>query len=63
MAFFIRQIQDGYKLSMRSKPEYDVSAICAFFGGGGHKLAAGATVNGTREQVIKSVLEKTGEML
>ena len=63
IAFFIRQIPEGYKLSMRSKPDYDVSAICAEFGGGGHKLAAGATLSGTREQVISAVLEKIGEIL
>lgn len=63
IAFFIRQIPEGYKLSMRSKGDRDVSAICVSFGGGGHKLASGATLYGTREEVIRKILDKIGEVL
>ncbi len=31
----------GYKVSMRSKRYFDVAALCAKFGGGGHKRASG----------------------
>ena len=46
LALFIKEIagRDGeYKLSVRSDPNIDASAICKAFGGGGHHQAAGAT--------------------
>ena len=39
----IRETETGVKLSARSVPGYDSSAVCARFGGGGHKGAAGAS--------------------
>jgi phosphoesterase RecJ-like protein len=43
---------------MRSKDERaDVCAICLGFKGGGHKLAAGARVPGTLDDVAKRVIE------
>ena len=35
---------EGTKLSFRSKTDFDVAAICAARGGGGHKKASGCTV-------------------
>lgn len=35
-----------FRLSMRASVDFDVSAVCATFGGGGHPRAAGATLNG-----------------
>lgn len=44
--------QPAVRTSLRSKSEAcDVSAICAQFGGGGHKLAAGARIGGTLPEV------------
>lgn len=63
IAFFIRQIPEGYKVSMRCLPEYDVAEICAKFDGGGHKLAAGCTIKGTREEVISTLLKEIKEVL
>ena len=34
----------GYKFSVRANSDTDVSALCASFGGGGHKKAAGCTI-------------------
>ena len=46
MAAMLRENADGtVKISVRAVPGYDASAVCAHFGGGGHKGAAGATVN------------------
>lgn len=43
---FLRGSSDGsVKLSLRSKGRVDVQAVAAQFGGGGHKAAAGATLN------------------
>jgi phosphoesterase RecJ-like protein len=61
VAIFFEELADGkVRVSMRSKSESaDVCAICQKFGGGGHKLAAGARVRGTlaevRERVLKEV--------
>jgi len=39
------------KISIRSRPPYDAQAICAHFGGGGHKQAAGFTIEKTISEV------------
>jgi phosphoesterase RecJ-like protein len=44
------------QLSLRSKPGYDVAQVAFALGGGGHKQAAGATVQGTFEDVKARVL-------
>jgi phosphoesterase RecJ-like protein len=58
-AVFFEELADGkVRVSMRSKNvEVDVSAICQKFGGGGHKLAAGARVRGTLAEVEQRILE------
>ncbi len=59
VAVFFEELADGKaRVSMRSKSEdVDVSAICQKFGGGGHKLAAGARVRGTLPEVEQKILE------
>lgn len=59
VAVFVEELNDGkVRVSMRSKSEAaDVAAICQRFGGGGHKLAAGARVLGTLPDVEKRVME------
>ena len=59
VAVFFEELADGkVRVSMRSKSEdVDVCKICEKFGGGGHKLAAGARVRGTLAEVEKKVLE------
>jgi bifunctional oligoribonuclease and PAP phosphatase NrnA len=59
VAIFFEELTDGkVRVSMRSKSdEVDVSAICQKFGGGGHKLAAGARVRGTLAEVEQNVLK------
>ncbi len=37
--------EGGVKISVRAIPGYDAAAVCAKFGGGGHKGAAGASLN------------------
>ena len=51
------------KLSVRSVPGYDAGAICAKFGGGGHKGAAGANLMMPMEQAINAVKEAIWENL
>ncbi len=59
VAVFFEELPEGkVRVSMRSKTAaVDVAAICQQFGGGGHKLAAGARVRGTLADVEKRVME------
>lgn len=50
--------KDKFAVSFRSKST-DVSVIAKKFGGGGHKNAAGATIYGNIDQVIKKIQEIT----
>lgn len=48
VAFTVRQTADdptAFKVSSRSNTDLDVSRVCASFGGGGHRRAAGCTVH------------------
>ncbi|MCQ2454552.1 MAG: bifunctional oligoribonuclease/PAP phosphatase NrnA [Clostridia bacterium] len=54
----IKQTGDEeFKISLRTYPPLDASAIAKSIGGGGHKAAAGATVCGTLKEVKKMVLD------
>lgn len=44
-----------YKVSMRSSDRINVAKIAALFGGGGHKKAAGCTMNGTFHDSINNL--------
>ncbi len=56
LAATLRQEQSGLiKLSVRAVPGYDAAAICAMFGGGGHKGAAGASMNTTMDEAVLAV--------
>lgn len=52
VALAIRENADRktYRVSMRSSTDFDVSYVCARFGGGGHKRAAGCTVTASSIQ-------------
>ena len=49
--------EDTYKISLRTYPPLDASAICKSLGGGGHKAAAGCTLTGSLDSVKKQVLQ------
>ena len=58
MAATLRQTRDGQtKISLRAVPGLDAAAVCARFGGGGHKGAAGATSPLPLEEVAAAVKE------
>lgn len=44
-----------YKVSLRATGDVDVSQIAKYFGGGGHKKAAGVTMKGTVHDVINNL--------
>lgn len=53
---FVEQLKGGFKLSLRSRSAVDCSKLASQFGGGGHRAAAGAFVEGTLEEVKQRVL-------
>jgi phosphoesterase RecJ-like protein len=61
---FVEQPKDRVKISWRALvPGVDVSQVAQQFGGGGHAAAAGADVEGTLEDIKKTVIKRTKEML
>lgn len=63
VAAFFEELPDGkVRLSLRSKDaRFDASALCGQFGGGGHRMAAGARLRGpigeARDRVLSSIHE------
>ena len=58
VAVLLREIDGNkYKASMRAKGNVDVARICNIFGGGGHKSAAGCTIDGNIEEVKVKIKE------
>ena len=54
----LRELKPGkVKLSLRTGPRVDACAVCQRLGGGGHKAAAGATVDGTLKDAKALVLQ------
>src|ERR1035437_6932842 len=58
VVFFKQAEGEEYRVSMRSKGSIDIGAVAKEFGGGGHKNAAGCTVNGAIDALQKLLLEK-----
>lgn len=52
-----------FKVSVRTYAPFDASEICKKLGGGGHKGAAGATVNGSLDEVKQAVLAAVKDCL
>lgn len=56
VAIFLYEISPNeYKVSLRSSDEVDVSVIAQYFGGGGHKKAAGFTMTGSVHDVLNNL--------
>jgi phosphoesterase RecJ-like protein len=53
----VEQSAGGFKISFRSRCHVDCSQLAGRFGGGGHKAAAGAFVEGSFDEVIAKVLD------
>jgi phosphoesterase RecJ-like protein len=59
VSFFIREHDDLWKVSLRSKSDaFDVSKVAESFGGGGHKAAAAFRWRGELGELRSSLLEK-----
>lgn len=57
IAVFMREVsQSVYKVSLRSKVDINVSTVAQQFGGGGHKLAAGCTIEESAEKTKEKII-------
>jgi phosphoesterase RecJ-like protein len=56
-------VKDEVRINFRSQGRVDVNKIASFFGGGGHKAASGATIQGKIDQIRRKVLAKIKENL
>ena len=54
---FMEQPAGGIKVSFRSRSKIDVAKVAEQFGGGGHRLASGATLNVPLAEAQQKVLE------
>ena len=59
----MRPIPDGWKVSVRSSEKVNASELCAKFGGGGHKAAAGCKFSESYEDAKKRLVDAVSEML
>ena len=61
VSIFLREVEGGYKASLRSNDYVNVSDVCVTFSGGGHKRAAGCTISSTleiaKERIISEVIK------
>lgn len=59
----LRELKPGtVKISVRSGSRIDACAACQKIGGGGHRAAAGATVEGTIEEAKQTILQAVMEV-
>jgi phosphoesterase RecJ-like protein len=65
VAAFFEELPEGLvRISLRSKDaRFDVSSMCGLYGGGGHRLAAGARIRGTLAEVETRVLSDIAERM
>ena len=60
----LREMADGEcKISVRSGEDFDSSAVCALFGGGGHKLASGCSIYAPLEDACARIVRAIDERL
>lgn len=63
ISIFLRERENGYKISLRSNEYVNVSDICLMFSGGGHIRAAGGSINLPFEQAKEKIIEECKKYL
>ena len=63
VAFFKEIAPDSFRISLRSKGDVDVNRVANVFGGGGHKNAAGCTLQGPYLEVRAQLLAELTQVL
>ena len=62
IALFVMELEEGLRISLRSK-KVDVSSVAVAFAGGGHKVASGFTMQQSNlQESIDTILEKINEL-
>jgi len=61
ISIFVIELEDSYRVSLRSK-NIDISKLAQVFGGGGHKVACGFSINKTnlndiKDKILKQIYE------
>lgn len=63
VTILVRELADGRsKCSVRSTPEVDSSAICGIYGGGGHAMAAGVTLDCNPQIAMQKMLDAVNQV-
>ena len=61
---FLKEVEPGtFRISLRSKGDVDVNRVANRFGGGGHKNAAGCTLNGPYADVRRQLVDELNRAL
>ena len=63
VAISLREEEQGIKFSLRSKGSINVQVVAASFGGGGHRNAAGGTLNMDMDQAKTTMVQAVTEEL
>ncbi len=61
--FFKEMAKNTFRVSIRSKGSANAAKIAEYFGGGGHRHAAGFTVTGKHEKLIQDIPNKVRKFL
>lgn len=62
VSFIVKQLSgNSSKISMRSN-DIDIATVCAKFGGGGHKFAAGCLIKASVQEAAKKILEEVEKL-
>lgn len=57
VAVLFKEVEEGVKISLRSKEYVDVRKIAENFGGGGHIRASGAFIKGEALNIVEKLIE------
>ena len=63
ISIFLRETKEGYKVSLRSNTDIDVSEIAEAFNGGGHKKASGCLINKDLKTAKKLLIKEIKKQL
>ena len=63
VAFFKEIAPSSFRISMRSKGDVDVNRVANRFGGGGHRNAAGCSLNGSYAEVRRQIVDELNRAL
>ena len=60
-AITVREMNGYSKISLRTDGTVDASAVCARFGGGGHKMASGCELSCSPEEAAETIRKAVEE--